>query len=35
MEEKKIIKTEDLDNKVFTPLISEDEFKEKLNTFKE
>ena len=27
MEEKKIIKTEDLDNKVFTPLISEDEFK--------
>lgn len=35
MEEKKIIKTKDLDNKVFTPLISENEFKEKLNTFKE
>ena len=35
MEEKNTIEINNLDNKVFTPLISEDEFKEKLNTFKE
>ena len=35
MEEKNTTEINDLDNKVFTPLISEDEFKEKLNTFKE
>ena len=35
MEEKNTTEINDLDNKVFTPLVSEDEFKEKLNTFKE